>query len=280
MNQDQELDTSNEELTEEGLQTPDSSEVVEEVADYIPQDGVEEETPEAVEEVAEKVAAPDWVKELRKSHREAQRENRELKAQLDAQAPKKASSVGAKPKLEDFDYDAEEFEKALTTWFEQKRGEEAEIAQKVEAEKAQAKEWEDHVKAYTELKGGYDATEFEEAENLVTDTLTPTQQGIIVQGAGNPAKVIYELGKNPAKVFELSRITDPIKFSFAVAKIETGSRMKRKQPPPPERRVAGTAPITGGTEAKLERLRADAEKTGDYTAVVAYRRQLKRKPPD
>jgi hypothetical protein len=52
----------------------------------------------------------------------------------------------------------------------------------------------------------------------------------------------------------------------------------RSKPPAPERGVpSGTAPVSGASDATLERLRLEAERTGDYTKVVRFRQQLKAK---
>ena len=82
--------------------------------------------------------------------------------------------------------------------------------------------------------------------------------------------------KNPAKAKELSSITDPVKFAFAVAKLEAQLKVTpRKAPPPPERAVRGTAPVSGTVDSTLERLREEAARTGDMSKVMAYRRQQK-----
>ena len=48
---------------------------------------------------------------------------------------------------------------------------------------------------------------------------------------------MYALGKNPKKAKELGEITDPVKFAFAVAKLETQLTVtSRKQVPPPEKK--------------------------------------------
>ena len=125
-------------------------------------------------------------------------------------------------------------------------------------------------KAKTELK----VKDFDDAEATVQETLNSTQQGIILQGAENPALLVYALGKNPKKAKELASITDPVKYAFAVAKLETQLKVtNRKAAPPPEKTVRGTGPVSGTVDSQLERLRADAEKTGDYSKVMAYKRQ-------
>jgi len=59
--------------------------------------------------------------------------------------------------------------------------------------------------------------------------------------------------------------------------METQLRTSSRKPPSaPESRVKGSAPTTGA-DSTLERLRAEAEKSGDYTKVRAYKQQAKAK---
>ena len=92
-----------------------------------------------------------------------------------------------------------------------------------------------------------------------------------MQGSENPALVVYALGKNPKKAKELAAISDPVKFAFAVAKLETQLKVTpRKTAPVPERQIRGSAQLSGAVDSTLERLRAEADKTGDRTKVAAY----------
>jgi hypothetical protein len=220
--------------------------------------------------------APEWVRELRKAHRETQRENRELKAKLEAttQTETKPAAVGKKPTLEEFDYDTERYEQELTSWYERKRKADAQAAKQEEDEKKQEQAWQQQLNAYGEKKSKLKVKDFDDAEAIVLETFNQTQQGIVIQGAENPALVFYALGKNHDRIKELASINDPVKFAFAVAKLEKDLKVKnRKAPPAPERKVGGTAPKSGSVDSTLERLRAEAEKTGDYTKVTKYRRQ-------
>lgn len=225
--------------------------------------------------------APKWVKELRKAHREMVRENRELKQKLvkreePAQEPR--LDPGPKPKLDDFDYDSDEFDKALSSWYE-KKGQADAQAKRLEAEqKEQHKSWQARLDTYGQAKSKLKVRDFDDAETVVLDSLNQTQQGIILQGADNPALVVYALGKNPDRAKQFSSINDPVKFAFAVAKLEKDLKVApRKTPPTPERKVTGTAPKSGALDSTLDRLRADAEKTGDYSKVAQYRRQKRAK---
>jgi hypothetical protein len=108
----------------------------------------------------------------------------------------------------------------------------------------------------------------------VLEALSVTQQGIILQGAQNPAVLVYALGKNSNKAKELAGITDPVQFAFAVAKLETQLSVTKKQAPPPEKRINGNGSL-GTSNAQLDRLREEAARSGDFTKVIAFKKQLK-----
>ena len=216
--------------------------------------------------------APEWVRELRKNHRELLRENRALREQV--QAKTEQIAVGAKPQLEDFDYDAEKFEHALIAWHDRNQEEVAHIAEAENAQREQHRAWQAKLDDYGRAKAELKVKDYEDAETTVLTSLNVTQQGIIVQGAENPALVIYALGKNPKKAAELAEINDPVKFAFAIAKLEGQLKVTdRKAVPPPEKTLSGHAPKSGTIDSTLERLRSEAEKTGDYTKVTNYKRQ-------
>lgn len=220
--------------------------------------------------------APEWVRELRKQSREKERRIRELEAQLQtaAQTEKKPVVLGAKPKLEDHDYDAEKFEAALDDWYERKRAADQEAEKARQAEQAQRDVWQARLESYGKARAELKVKDFEDAESTAQEILDVTQQGIVVQGADNSALVIYALGKNPKRAKEIAGIKDHINFAFAVAKLEKELKVtNRKAAPPPERTVHGTGRVSGAVDSTLERLRAEAERTGDMTKVLAYKRQ-------
>jgi len=228
----------------------------------------------------EEKQAPEWVRELRKNHRELVRENRELKEKLNtgSAAETKPAAIGQKPKLEDFDYDTEKFEQELAKWYDRKRDADNATAKAEEAAKASQAAWQAKLDAYAKAKAELKVKDYDDAEATAQELFNVTQQGIVLQGAENPALVIYALGKNPKKAKELSSITDPVKFAFAVAKLETQLKVtNRKAPPPPEKTVQGSGSTSGAVDSNLDRLRAEAEKTGDYSKVIAYKNQQRLK---
>ena len=223
----------------------------------------------------EHTPAPEWVKELRKTNRELQRQNRELQGRLQAAPPEtKPVVIGNKPKLEDHDYDAEKYEEALTNWFDRKRQAD-EVNAKQEAEVMnQQKAWQAKLDGYGKAKAELRVKDFEDAEEVAQQVFSITQQGVLLQGADNPALVVYALGKNPAKAKELAEIKDPVKFAFAVAKLEKELKVSnRRQAPAPERIVTGTGRSSGAVDSTLERLREEAARTGNMTKVIQYKAQ-------
>ena len=220
--------------------------------------------------------APEWVRELRKTNRELQRQNRELQSKLQTTTitETKPVTLGPKPKLEDHDYDADQFETALANWFERKRqADEASAKQEAEV-MTQQKAWQAKLDGYGKAKAELRVKDFEDAEAVAQELFNVTQQGVMLQGADNPALVVYALGKNPKKAQELAAIKDPVKFAFAVAKLEKDLKVtNRRAAPPPERVVSGTGRVSGAVDSTLERLREEAARTGNMTKVIQYKAQ-------
>lgn len=274
----EEVEVEDEAEAEEKSEEPDESkdeETVDDDDDSVIVTIGDEEPPQDKEE-----QAPSWVRELRKSHRETTRENRELKEKLKAQETPatKPVELGKKPSLEDYDYDTDKYEQELTAWYSRKQQADKQAAESKAEEEAQNKAWQGQLASYGEAKTKLKVKDFDDAEAVVLESMNQTQQGIIIQGADNSALVIYALGKNEKKAKELASINDPVKFAFAVAKLEKDLKVtNRKAPPPPEKKVTGTAPSSGSVDSTLERLRSDAEKTGNYSKVMAYKRQQKNK---
>lgn len=221
--------------------------------------------------------APEWVRELRKSHRELQKRNRELEAQVhQTTETNPVVTLGAKPSLEQHDYDTDKYEASLADWYERKRSVDDQQAQARQAEQQQADAWQQQLQSYADAKSKLKVRDYDDAEEVAQQTFNVVQQGVMIQGAEDPALVIYALGKNPKKAKELAQIDDPVKFAFAVAKLESQLKISnRKAATRPESKVSATAPIKGAVDSTLERLREEASKTGNMDKVMAYKRAQK-----
>lgn len=230
----------------------------------------------------EEKEAPGWVKKVRKVNRKLESENRRLKRELEQRstaAEKPPVEVGEKPTLKSVGYDDKKYEKALAEYYERKRQAEQYEAEKARKVEEQQKKWQEKLQRYVTQKQAHGFRDFEDAEELVANTFSDTQQGIIVQGAEDSALVVYALGKNPKKLEELAKESDPVTFAFKVAKLESQLKVKDKKAPSPERRVKGakSGGLSGTEDQTLERLRAEAAKTGDYTKVRRYKEKKRNK---
>lgn len=264
---------SEEEAPEEAREEED---VEEEDDDRIVTIGDEEPSEEESEE-EESQETPGWVKKVRKVNREQEREIKRLKKQLEEvnKPQEKPLELGPKPTLESSGFDDRKFEQDLINYHERKRKVEEQQKAKEKEIENQQKAWQEKQERYVSLKKDHGFKDFQDAEETVSDIFNHVQQGIIVQGADDPALVVYALGKNPKKLEELAKINDPVIFAFKVAKLEAQLRVTNKKAPAPEKRVSGGKTGAGSTDRTLDRLREEADRTGDYTKVRAYKQKLK-----
>ena len=274
-----------EEVVTEEIETEEVEQGIEEEGDQ-PEAEAESETDEDEEETVvtigdedsppqEDETAPEWVRELRKTNREQKKRIKELEAKTEERAgAAKVAELGPKPTLEGCDYDEEKFADAVTAWHEQKREIETAKADAEKAEKDAETAWQARLAEYNDRKKSLGVKDYDDAEDAARDLLSQTQQGILVQGMDDPAVVIYALGKNPQKLKEMAAIKDPVKFAVAAAKLETTLKISKRSKPQPEGKVTGSA-RSSGLDSTLEKLEAEAERTGDRTKVQAHKRRLR-----
>lgn len=226
----------------------------------------------------------EWLKDLRKSWKSYKKENRQLKQELEkikeASKPQiSAQAPGPRPKLEDpgIDYDTDIYVRKIDEWHDKNRLYEDEKRRAEEQQKKEQETWQKQLNLYNEKKQSLPVKDYDDAEMVVEDLLSPTQQGIIVQGAKNPELVVYALGKNPKRAKQLADIKNPVNFAFEIARLEGQLKTsKRKPATEPEKTIQSTGRISGTVDSTLEKLRRDAEKTGDYTKINAYKRKKRR----
>lgn len=255
-------------------ETPAAEEVETELVVTI---GNEEPPPDPVAEEARQ--APEWVKELRKQNREYQKRIRQLERNTQAPAAQGETTTAPpkKPTLADVDYDTGAYEARLDDWYKAKAEYDRREAESRKAQENVKTAWEAKVSGYNAAKAELKARDFDDAEAVISDTLSVTQQGIILDGAEKPALLIYALGKNPKKAAELAAITNPVAFAAAIGRLEASLKVTSRKPSAaPEQIPSGNARKSGSVDNTLERLREEAGKTGDFTKVMAYKRQQKR----
>lgn len=214
-------------------------------------------------------------RELRTQLREAKKRLKDYEVREKTQEP--IVNVGEKPTLEACGFDDTKYEAELASWFERKRQAD-ERQRKIEEEQRAANEaWQAKLNTYANSRTQLKVKDFDDAESTVQETFNQTQQAILLH-TKNPALVIYALGKNPSKAKELAQIKDNVSFAIAVGELGKEIQMKPKgKPPAPEKVVTGTGSLAGATDRTLDQLRSEAEKSGDYSKVIAYKNQLRNK---
>lgn len=233
-----------------------------------------EEDDEDVVLFAEEGAAPapegetSTIREMRQKLREAQREAAELRKQVKPQVVE----IGPKPTLESCGYDEEVFEAEHDAWKARKA--EAERAeQEAEARrKAEADKWAERVQTYQANKQSLRVKDYDDAEEEVFAALPEPIQALIML-TEKPAVLVYGLAKNPAKLEQLSKL-DPARAAMMIGKLEDKFTVTtRSKAPQPDTPLRGSASL-GGPDKELARLEKEAERTGDRTALIRYRKKL------
>lgn len=241
----------------------------------------DEQEPEPEEEFNGK-PAPQWVKDLRVEAKESKRKIKELEERLKQKdQPVQQQELGEKPTLEGCGYDSDQFEVELLEWNERKRQHDEQAKKQQEEQEQVQKGWEEKLQSYEAKKSilKQKAKDFDDAEQTVRDVLDVNQQGIVIYSE-KPELLVYNLGHNPEKAKQLAAIKNPLEFAFQIGKLEAriDAQMKtqtRKPQTNPERKPSGSAPLAT-TDAKLAALEKEAERTGDRTKLIAYKKSLKK----
>lgn len=220
----------------------------------------------------------DLVRHLREVNREQARELANLRRATPVEEAPKPIEVGPLPTIEEHDYDADKHAAAVEAWAARKA--EA-AAQAADAEKVQEASKAASVAVFNDFntkKTAMRARDFDVAEGVLVASLSPIQVKSILEACDNSANVVYALGKHPKKLAELKAITNPVKFIAAVVKLEGTIKVTpRRQAPDVDTSVRGSASLAPKVDKHLEGLENAAEKNGDRSKVIAYKRSLKEK---
>lgn len=181
-----------------------------------------------------------------------------------------------RPDIEKFGWDVDKFQEATDAYVaaKEKHGEwkgrqGAKSAQR-EAEQVQT------VKRIQQQAKQLGVVDFDAREERVRDAMSPIQLKAIVQYAENPAAMIAALGGSQTKLDELSSVDDPAMFMKMLGRIELSLKVGKRKAPEPEARVrGGNAVLSAGADKELERLEREADKTGDRSKVIRYKREMR-----
>lgn len=252
-----------------------------ELADEVEQDAPEAVEPDDDEEILTFGDTPEEVAEtdnavIRHLREELKKARKDAAAASRPKADDAPVDPGPRPTLEQYDYDEDKHAEAIEAWAEKKVNAKAKVSQSTEAQEA---ELEATRKRIADEKAALGRPDVEEAFELVRDTLTETQQSALVGAAdhGNTAKLIYALAKNPDKLASLAGEQNIARFIKEVGKLEGQLKMvKRRKAPEPDVPEKGSGKISHGptaTQKQIEILEKEADKTGDRTALIQFKKQ-------
>lgn len=271
---DVEDDANDQEVVETGEDAPPEENTEEiESSETVEDEGDEEFVLDLGEEAQEQKADDDsaLVKKLRREIKNRDKKLKEYERETTSQVPMENLK---KPELSEYEYDEDKYDEALKTYYKA-------VAKQEQEKEALTKRQETLRNNYVErrdaLKNKFD--DVEEAEANVLDALSETQQQILLEGADDPGLLMYAIGKNSQRAEALAKINDPIKFAFAIAKLEgkVSVRTKGKSPKTKaEGRVSGDVSTANSSKGDLDRLLEEAQSTGNYTKVASYMKRNKK----
>lgn len=193
--------------------------------------------------------------------------------ELNAKVPK--IEAGPKPTLESCDYDEDKYDTLLLAWNQRKAEEEAQNAASPPNTSTREDFDREHAE-YTQQKAKISRPDFAAAEATVIERFDDVRQGILVTAAKNKAALVYALGKSPARLDALEKITNPIKFALAVADMERSLKVQaRKKAPAPESRMKGGTPAPKATT--VNKAIDKATEGGDVTEQLRLMRAARNK---
>lgn len=223
----------------------------------------------------ESETAPQWVRDLRKQNKEQAKRIKEL----EAKTAKPEEELGPRPKLDDpdIDYDEDKLYEAMDTWNKKKARIDDKKRQAEDRQRQDEARYSEKLTGYHERKTSLGVQNFESLEERVVEGLSDLQQSMIISATQKPEAVIAALGQHPRRLNELAKVEDPVEFIAEIVRLEMNVKTSVRKKPAPERKMsAPTNGIRGASDRKLEELEKEAERTGDRTKVLDYKRGLRR----
>lgn len=187
---------------------------------------------------------------------------------------------GPKPTMETCEYDEEKYEAALDKWKDEARKRDEQVERAQSSSRAAADtinaDFLDAKERFGTAKKALKLPNFDAAEAAVTTALDGQQLAILLMACeGDSAKMIYALGKSPAKLEELAAIKNPARLAAQVARLEGKVTVKsRRQTVDVDEPVRGSAQrSTPSADKREEKLIKQARESGDRGPLIRYRKE-------
>lgn len=219
------------------------------------------------------------VKRLRDQLRQAQRQNRQRTMAAEDNDPEPVVPELKRSDDEEFGWDPDKHADYVT------KRDAAVVAhaqwQARQTERANARKRidEEQAKQVDQQKRALGVSDYEERANAVRDRLNEQQLAVLINATDNPARLLYALGRSEARLDELAGIENLAKFAARIGQLEGQIKVTKRKAPAVEQQVRGATASTAisNSDKHLEKLEKEADRTGDRSKVIAYRRQLKQR---
>ena len=214
------------------------------------------------------------IRQMREAIKDRERQIRELKAKIPVEAAPEVKA-DPRPELKDYQWDEAAHGDAVVEWASREATRKAEA--KAQQDKAQAVQQQfEEKQTKARAAGKALASDFDNVETAVKDTLSPNQVALIYHAIPGAEQMIYAIGRNPKLMAELAAETDLALFTRRVAQLEGKIKVERKAPPAPEARIVGGGSASSTvSQSRIDAAEKMAEKTGDRSEVIRLKRLLK-----
>jgi len=220
---------------------------------------------------------PEGVRSLRQRLRQVERENKELKG------GKQADEVGEEPTWEGCDYDKERYDSERDAWKERKRQADEAADEQEQLGRAVSDDIAEAHRAFEQQRSGLRLAGYDAANDRVTAALPDViLNALNIAAGGKAAAVRFYLGTHEDELAKLKALnpkkaTDWFRAAGMIGAMAEKISVSRKPTTTPVERRPGASGGggAGGGDKKLARLEADAARTNDRTALIAYRRELR-----
>lgn len=217
------------------------------------------------------------IRSLRDRNRDMARRLKELEQNRDD----KPVEVGPEPTLDDCDWDQDRFKADWAAWNDRKRkSDERQAQQNRQAEQANER-WAASHSVYRAKAAELGVPDYDEAERIVGEAL-PVQVGNgVIQYFGDKAPaIVLALHRRPDLLEKMVQTAkdDPLKALLDLRMMaEKVSVINKRKTPAPEAEtvVRGSGSVSSVGNKTLEKLEAEADKTGDRSRLIAYRAKMK-----
>lgn len=218
---------------------------------------------------------PEGVRNLRTRLREMEKENKALKA---GKAPE-AEDIGPEPNMDDFWDDPEGFKKAVREYDAKVAKRDEAVAKQRETTEAVEREISEAVTSYETQRASLKVPNFDGAHERVVEKLGESGANILrIVAGGKSAALTYALGNSPEWLetlskFNLGKLTDVVKLAAEIGALAKETKVERRKPATQPESVHRGGSAGTGRDSTLERLEAEARRTGIRTALIDYKRK-------